>query len=805
MRVRFPSSEIATLAALYVAAARWSHGGAIRPGAALGMVLLLVVAWAIRGALRHDGPTLVGEMLLFGASASAIGFATLVSESALSLAMQWTRAIGFGLGAGAAMFTAVRVGRDERASAGSWLAAAIGLVLGIVAFGPTPVHVPAAAFGLGALFPVIAFVFAVRYELTPAPRTRARFVIPGALAGVASGVLFVASLARGARPDASLVLAAAACALATIGFAFGVRGGADAWRRPIVQGAGALVAGGCAATVAAALADDVALAAASGVIAGAARSIAAGAGKLRVDRGRLLDACRLASDRVTGAERLEDLAAAVLEPLRLATRDLQAPAELWVLPFEARFVLDVSGAALRNRLSHAAERAVLSWLRARSSDVLFTDVLRPLEVRRAEVRPVLASLVERDAFAAVPLVEGDELLGVVILPRGRRDAFPTLDEETALMHLARRVAAALAMVMALERARERANEAMARAQSAESRAESAEQERDRALARLRGVRAVRAVGTLEDTWVGYGEAMRRFEAQLRAAAQREDPIALVTEPGMAIAAVARLLHANSSRANEACVIVDAGEVHPRDALAMLVGTAAATDDDGGATPAMPGWFELVQRGTLVIVDAAALGSDAHLALIDAIGSGVARRLGGGVPYEVSARIVITARDTLAQSGLPAELCDRFAAHTLRVPALRERPEDLETLVLFAIDRACRLHARSAVGIRRDALEALRRYVWPENDRELYEALEHAVRVVRGAQITLDDLPEAVRGVRVPPGENREGDTESYDALERRILQAALDRANGNKSEAARALGLKRTTFLDKLRKYGLRL
>jgi DNA-binding NtrC family response regulator len=140
-----------------------------------------------------------------------------------------------------------------------------------------------------------------------------------------------------------------------------------------------------------------------------------------------------------------------------------------------------------------------------------------------------------------------------------------------------------------------------------------------------------------------------------------------------------------------------------------------------------------------------------------------------------------------------------------VPALRERAEDLETLVLFAIDRATRLLTRNAIGIRREALEALKSYSWPENERELFEAVEHAVRVARGQQVTLQDLPEAVRGTKAVGGsEVRDADGESYDALERKILQAALERSNGNKSEAARALGLARTTFLDKLKKYGLR-
>lgn len=806
MRFRFPWSELATLGALYVAGLRWSQAGGARAGGTFALIASMTVLWIVRQSTRRESPSLPGESLVLACAATTFAMAIFVTDGVLSTRLGWFRASSLGLAAGCVLLTAVRTGRDDRVDAASLVTATVAGAAMLFAWAPITGHATWAAIASGSYFPIIAFVFAARYELTPAPKTRATFVIPGAASAVAAGLVAVSALARATRPDAARVATAIAIVIALLGLTVGLRGRWLAWRRVVVQGAGALVVGGIAAALAASLAEDVALAAASGVIAGSAIAIAAGAGALRVDRGRLLDACRIASEKVTGAERLDDLAAALLDPLRQATRDLKAPAELWVLPFEARFVLDVSGAALRSKLSPAAERAPLAWIRARPGDVVFADVLRPLEVRRAEVRPVLAALLERDAFAAVPLIDGDELLGVIVIPRGRRDALPTLDEEEALLHLARRASAALTMVMALERARERANDAVARAQSADSRADAAVEERERALARLRGIRTVRAVGTLEDAWVGYGEAMRRFETQLKSTAQRDEPVAFVTEPGMAIAAVARVLHANSRRAGEACVLVDAGEVHPRDALATLVGSAGGVDEEGAAIAPVPGWFELVQGGTLVIVDAPALGADAHLAIIDALGTGVARRLGGGAPYEVSARIVLTARDTLANSGLPAELCDRFAASTLRVPALRERSEDVETLVLFAIDRACRLLGRSAIGIRREALDAMRRYVWPENDRELFEALEHAVRVARGAQVALEDLPDAVRGhpALASGGEVREGDADTYDALERRILQAALERADGNKSEAARALGLARTTFLDKLRKYGLR-
>ncbi len=806
MRIKIPWSEIATLGALYVAAARWSHANVVTAGGTITLALAIACAWIPRGAARQDGLSTAGESLLAASACAALAMATFFTDASTSGALVILRAVTLGVATTGFMFASLRLGRDGRPGAGIVLPSAIaGLAVGY-SLGPRGFAPPWNGLAPAGVFPLLAFVFAARYELTPAPRARARFVIPGMTSGAAAGLVAVASLARHAHPDVALSLLAVAVVLVVAGLSVGVSGRGLAWRGRVSQAIAALLVGGFAAAIAALLADDVALAAAGGALGGTFIAIAAGSGALKADRGRLLEACKRATEKVTGAEGLDDLASAALEPLRVATRDLKAPAELWVLPFDARFVLDVSGAAQRTKLSPAAERALLAWMRARPGEVLFADVLRPLEVRRAEVRPVLAALVERDVFAVVPLSDAGELIGAILVPRGRRDALPTLDEEEGLLRLGGRASAALGLVMALERARDRANEAVLRAQTAETRADGAVRDLDRALARMRGVRSVRAVGTLEDAWVGYGDAMRRFEAQVRALATQDVPVAFVTEAGMAAPAMARMLHANSSRAEQACVIVDAGEVHPRDALATLVGTLGTGDDEGPGTgtAASPGWLELVQGGTLVIVDAPALGADVHVALLEAMKTGVARRLAGGTPYDVTARVVLTARDILVKTGLPAELCERFATSTLLAPSLRERPEDVETLVLFAIDRACRLHGRDAIGIRRDALESLRGYAWPENERELFEALEHAVRIARGAQITADDLPDAVRAGPARPGDAREADGETYDALERRILQAALERSSGNKSEAARALGLARTTFLDKLRKYGLR-
>lgn len=134
-----------------------------------------------------------------------------------------------------------------------------------------------------------------------------------------------------------------------------------------------------------------------------------------------------------------------------------------------------------------------------------------------------------------------------------------------------------------------------------------------------------------------------------------------------------------------------------------------------------------------------------------------------------------------------------------IPALRERREDIPSLILLAIDRACRIVARDPVGIDQDAMEALMAHDWPGDVAELELVIALAVSKTTATTIPLHDLPP----LAWPDATRDESLDGTYLEVERRLLERTLQRAGGNKSEAARLLGLKRTTFLDKLRRHGL--
>jgi len=293
--------------------------------------------------------------------------------------------------------------------------------------------------------------------------------------------------------------------------------------------------------------------------------------------------------------------------------------------------------------------------------------------------------------------------------------------------------------------------------------------------------------------------MRAFETRLAEVAAMEAPALMQAEGGSAVDQVARRLHRASARAEGPFVIGDCASL-PADRLpAALFGSEG--DDPH------PGWLRLAAGGTLLLTDVAALGAETGRQLAEALAVRQVRVVDGTLAYPLSARIVATSRmplPPLVQLGLfDAELEKWLTPLRMEVPPLRRRKQDIPSLLLLALDRACRVLGREPMGIEQAAVDALMAHDFPGNLRELENLVERAVRRARGTQVLRQDLPPLVPAEGAAPAPVADPFDGTYAELEKRILEKALERAQGNKSEAARVLGLKRTTFLDKLRRHDL--
>ena len=298
--------------------------------------------------------------------------------------------------------------------------------------------------------------------------------------------------------------------------------------------------------------------------------------------------------------------------------------------------------------------------------------------------------------------------------------------------------------------------------------------------------------------------MQALMERLLALAPQDVPVLLISEQGVPLSPFAQQLRAAAGREDKPLVLGDCGALALEEQAAALFGAANITARDRAssippsASPPRPGWLELAAEGVLLLTDVVALAPEVQLELARALSDKRARPVDSQAAYPLTARLVMSARQPLpallASNALVPELSRWLEQTSLRVPALRERREDLESLVLLAMDRAARVLGRDVPGIAPEALSALAEYDFPGNQVELESIMERALAASAGARVTLEELPP------LPVGGCSVG---SFVDQEREILRRAMERAGGNKTRAARALGLKRTTLIDKLRRLGL--
>jgi DNA-binding NtrC family response regulator len=799
MMARIPWLEVSSFVALFTVLAAFARARSATGAGLLVGAVAIGAPWLARAlARRGRRPEAVRAAPSLVIAGAAIAASTLATGLAADPGFVRARALGVAVAVGALFALQAR----SAAEPGAWLAAA---VTGVLAFAGTVNprgSFASAPLALLALALVAAFAAFAR-TASPEERVRRAYERSGMLSSL--GLLLLGATHPG--PSWSVC----ALALSALALSLGIAAGHGLWAPEGASRASravlSILLGTAIATIASGLLDAVAVSFALGACGAFVLDRGLASSLARFPSARLARASREAVASLAGCESVEEVARAVLDPMRDPS-DVRVTGELWLPETRRRATLDVVGTVRWSDLSLDSARPLLSWLRAHPAEAAYADAMRAVRRDRGDAAAVLSALHGRDAFCAVAGFSGETLSVVVLIPRGARIEPPAWDEREELLALGRRVASALESATALESARSRAARSellAAEAESARLLAESALSVAEGRVARAPAI--VRLTGSLETVWVGYSAPMRALDQRLRSVASSRGPLAIVCGAGGPREAVLWRLHGHGPWSGAPCAVIDGSRVHPRDALATLFGTAASGEGDA-RVDAQAGVLELAGEGTVALFDAQALGTEALSALAEALRARIVRRMGGGEPRPLTARVVLVLRDPPIESGLPAELCEALGDACVRVPSLAARSEDLEARVLLAIDRACRASCREPLGIAREALDALRAWPFPGDDRELDEVIERAVQCAK-EKITREDLPAAIgSGASILHGgtsrTTSSADAESFESLERRILESALERAAGNKSEAARALGLARTTFLDKLRKHGLR-
>ncbi len=319
--------------------------------------------------------------------------------------------------------------------------------------------------------------------------------------------------------------------------------------------------------------------------------------------------------------------------------------------------------------------------------------------------------------------------------------------------------------------------------------------------------------------LGASAAMRSLHALLSQVAARDLTVLLTGETGTGKELAARAVHAESPRKVKPFVAVNCGAL-PADLVeSELFGHAKGAFT--GATMAKAGLFEEAHGGTLFLDEIGDLPLPVQVKLNRALQEKEVRRVGTTTPVKVDARVVAaTHRDLAAEVAagrFREDLYYRLNVVTVRLPALRERREDIPLLAMHFLSRSGRPELE---GFAPEALRAFTTYTWPGNVRQLENAVARAAAVAQGPRITVDDLPPELGVARTAeaggasagriPSEAlaklpyREAVDGARDAVSREYLSALMQEFGGNVTHAAERAGMERESLHRLLKRYGVR-
>jgi two-component system nitrogen regulation response regulator NtrX len=294
--------------------------------------------------------------------------------------------------------------------------------------------------------------------------------------------------------------------------------------------------------------------------------------------------------------------------------------------------------------------------------------------------------------------------------------------------------------------------------------------------------------------VGDSAAIRRVVAAAIKVAQTNASVLITGESGVGKELVANCIHAHSARAQEPFVKVNCSAISEGVLESELFGHERGAFT--GAVAARRGLFEVAHRGVIFLDEIADLSAGAQAKILRVLQNGEIQRVGAERTTQVDVRVLSGTHKDLRlavdEGRFREDLFYRLNVVPLRVPALRERYEDLPLLVSALMQKIARRHNLREKPIDDEVFEELRRYDWPGNVRELQNTLERLM-IMSGERITVLDLPEEmlVRGNRADSAPLSPL-KEFRDRAEREHIIATLRRLNGNVSQAALELGVGRT-------------
>ncbi|OKY74608.1 MAG: sigma-54-dependent Fis family transcriptional regulator [Desulfobulbaceae bacterium DB1] len=307
--------------------------------------------------------------------------------------------------------------------------------------------------------------------------------------------------------------------------------------------------------------------------------------------------------------------------------------------------------------------------------------------------------------------------------------------------------------------------------------------------------------------IGNTPMMRKLFDLTRSAAQSDSPAIIYGESGTGKELIASALHRLSSRRDKPYIKVNCAALNENLLESELFGHARGAFT--GAQSDRVGRFEAADGGVIFLDEIGDMPPPLQTKLLRVLQEQEIERVGDHQPIPINVRIISATNKNLQKlikEGLFREdLYYRIGVIPICTPSLRERKEDIPLLVETFIERTSLKTGKEIHGVSRETMELLVRYNWPGNVRELINVIEYAYVLCPGGLILPDHLPSHFAGhpkiLNIPQVKSRINKAEN----ERQRLLQALKAADGNKSEAARILGISRVTLWKRLKKHQIEI
>jgi len=316
----------------------------------------------------------------------------------------------------------------------------------------------------------------------------------------------------------------------------------------------------------------------------------------------------------------------------------------------------------------------------------------------------------------------------------------------------------------------------------------------------------KSLSTKDNSFVkGVSEAAVKLSDYIELVAPTNMSVLIMGESGTGKEQVAKSIHLQSKRAKAPFIAVDCGAI-PRE-LASSEFFGHLKGSFTGAINDKTGHFEAANGGTLFLDEIGNLSYELQVQLLRALQERKIKPVGSNTEIQVDIRVITATNEDLAQAVKDGEfredLYHRLNEFSIKVPALKERKEDLMLFAEYFLEEANTELEKNVIGFTESAIEAFKNYNWPGNLRELKNMVKRAVLLTQDEMIPLKVLPHEIATASQTNTETEYGLFKNKN--EEQLILDALEKSGGNKSKAARLLSIDRKTLYNKLKQYDIKL